>query len=266
MNRNAPIRIEVCIVVHTRSGWNSRTSDSESRCLRSCRWRWRSSHTGLSSTPFMMNSTRNAGRMPIHSITRQPMSVPCVDQRIAELEDERREQEPHRVAALHHARRGAAQVRRPVLERQRHAGRPDAAHADAEQRADREQHPVRRREAAEEREQRVPEDREHQRALAAPAIGRRAGADAAGDAEDQRDRAERARERLVDGEAALNVDEQKRQDGEVEAVEHPAEVGADERLPLRRGDLAIPGASGRAVPRRGTRGPSVRDDTFVAGC
>jgi len=163
-----------------------------------------------------------------------------VHERIPELKHERREQEPHRVAALHHARRRAAQVRRPVLERERHAGRPHAAHADAEERADREQHPIGGRKAAEEGEERVPQDRKHQRTLAAPAIRGRPGADAAGDAEDQRDRTEQARQRGIDREAPLNVDEQKRDDGEVESVEHPGHVGAEKRLPLRGRDVAVP--------------------------
>ena len=161
---------------------------------------------------------------------------------IDELKHERRQEKPHRVPALHHARRRAAQVRRPVLERERHARGPHAAHADAEERADREEHPVRRREAAEEREQRVPQNGKHQRAFAAPAIGRGAGADAAGDAEDQRDRAEQARERGIHREAPPDVDEQERDDREIESVEHPPHVGAGECLPLRGGDFAIPDA------------------------
>ena len=168
---------------------------------------------------------------------------------IDELKHERRQQKPHRVSALHHARRRAAQVRRPVLERERHARGPHAAHADAEQGADREQHAIGGREAAEEREQGVPQNREHQRTLAAPAIRRRAGADAAGHAEDQRDGPERAGESGADGEAPLNVDEQKRENREVETVQHPAKIGGDERLPLFAGDFTVPGF-GRRAPRR----------------
>ena len=73
-------------------------------------------------------------------------------QRVSELEHEGREQQAKGVPALHHARRSAAQVGRPVLERERHAGSPDAAHADAEQGAAGEQHAVGRGEAAEEGE------------------------------------------------------------------------------------------------------------------
>src|SRR5262249_25728625 len=81
-----------------------------------------------------------------------------------------------------------------------------------------------------------------QRAFAAPAIGRRPGADAAGDAEDQRDRAEQSGQRRVDGEAAPDVDEQEGDDREVEPVEYPPEIGAGERLPLGWRDVTIPGA------------------------
>ena len=82
--------------------------------------------------------------------------------------------------------------------------RPRPTHADAEQRADREQHRVRRREAAEDENNSAQNER-HQRALPAPAIRRRAGADAADDPEEERDGPKRAGQRLVDGEAALNV-------------------------------------------------------------
>jgi len=57
-------------------------------------------------------------------------------------------------------------------------------------------------------------------------------------------------------EAALNVDEEKRQDGEVEAVEHPSHVGADERLPLSRRDPRdTTRQSVGGMPRRDWRGP-----------
>jgi len=44
--------------------------------------------------------------------------------------------------ALQQPRRNAAELARPVFERQRHAGRPHAAHADAKQAAEGEQHDV----------------------------------------------------------------------------------------------------------------------------
>ncbi len=166
------------------------------------------------------------------------------DERVGELIHERRQHESDRVARLQHPGRDPAQVRRPVLERQRHAGRPHAAHADSEERAEQEQHPIRRREPAEERKQRVPQDGKHQRTLAAPPIRGRAGADAADDAEEQRDGRERAERRLVHAERALNIDEQKAEDRVVESVEHPPKERGKKRLPLISGDLPVPGASG----------------------
>ncbi len=128
----------------------------------------------------------------------------------------------------------------PVFERQRHSGRPHPAHPDPEQGAQREEHAVGIREAAEKREQRIPEDGEEQRRLAAPPVGGGARSHAAEHAADQRDAAERARQRLADREAALNVDQQEGQDREVERVEHPPEVGRGERAPLRRRDFPVP--------------------------
>ena len=52
---------------------------------------------------------------------------------------------------------------------------------------------------------------------------------------------------LLIGEAVLDVDEQEREDGEVEPVERPAEERREKCPPLCRIDLAIPGS---AVNRR----------------
>ena len=128
---------------------------------------------------------------------------------------------------------------RPVFERQRHPGRPHPAHADAEEAAEGEQHHVGGRGAAQEREGGVPGDRKQDRALAAVAIGERAGADAADHPEQQRDRAEQPGQRLVHREALLDVGEDEGEDGEVERVEHPGGEGGEEGLPLSGGHLVL---------------------------
>src|SRR4029453_18319499 len=103
-------------------------------------------------------------------------------------------------------------------------------HADAEQPAEREQHHVAAREPAQKREQRVPRDRKENRPLASPAIGRSAGADATDDAEEERDGAEQTRERFVDREALLDVDQNEGQDGKIKAAEHPPEERGGKRF------------------------------------
>jgi hypothetical protein len=116
-----------------------------------------------------------------------------------------------------------------MLEGERHAGRPLAAHADAEERPAGEEHGVGGREAAEHREQREPHDREHQWQLASPPIRRGARRRSADQTEHQRDGAQRAGQRVVDRKAALNIGKHKREDGEVEPVEHPSEERGGKR-------------------------------------
>ena len=74
MKMKAPIMIEVCTVVGSTARENSRPSEMGSRSRRFIRCRWRSSHTGLSFTRFMMKRTSSAGSTPIHNIARQPRS------------------------------------------------------------------------------------------------------------------------------------------------------------------------------------------------
>ena len=88
-----------------------------------------------------------------------------------------------------------------------------------------------------------------ERPLAAPPICRRSGADAAHHAQEQRGGAEEADERAGDAEMALDIDEQKRQDGEVKPVEQPPEVGGQEGSPLRGSHQREPGRVPGAVHR-----------------
>src|SRR5262245_8097554 len=69
-----------------------------------------------------------------------------LERRKDEVKDERRHDESPLPAALQQAGGDPAQARGPVLEDERHPGRPLATHADAEQRTEPEQHRVRRRE------------------------------------------------------------------------------------------------------------------------
>ncbi len=142
-----------------------------------------------------------------------------------------------------------------MLEDERHSGRPLAAHADAEERAQREQHRVRRREAAEKREEREPHDRQHQGKLAAPLVRGGAGRDATDQAHDERDGAQRAGQRAIDGEAVLDVDQDEGHDVEVERIDDPSEKHRPEGAPLIAADLSIPGSCLRwncrsVVPKR----------------
>ena len=85
------------------------------------------------------------------------------------------------------------------------------------------------------------------------AIG--AGDRAAHEPHHQRDRAERAGQRAIHGEALLDVDEDEGEDVEVERVDDPPEEHRPERAPLILGDLPVPGAGilGRVGSGGGTR-------------
>jgi len=61
---------------------------------------------------------------------------------------------------------------------------------------------------------------------------------------EQRDRSERAREHGVDAKGALNVDEDERENREVESVEGPSKEGARERAPLIARQFAVPASVG----------------------
>src|SRR4029078_4365915 len=96
------------------------------------------------------------------------------------------------------------------------------------------------RQPAEEGEQRVPENRKDQRRFTAPPVGGGACAHPTQHAADQGDTAERTRERLAHGEASLDVHEQKRENREIERVEHPRHVRGRYRAPLWWCDVLIP--------------------------
>ena len=85
--------------------------------------------------------------------------------------DDRRQAVADRPAALHDAERLAAMLLRPRLADQRRAARPLAAHAEAEQHAEDRELPEVLREAACEREDRIEQDAERQRARASELVG-----------------------------------------------------------------------------------------------
>ena len=171
--------------------------------------------------------------------------------RIERREHRSRDDVSPAVAALQEARDDAAQPGRPVLDHQRHARRPLATHPNPKQRPEGEEHRVGGRESAERREHREPEDRQHQRQLAAPSIRSRASKRSADQAHHQRDRAQDPGQEAVNRERPLDVDQDEGEDREVEPVEHPAEKRRPERAPLIAVDLAVP----RRRCRRRTRRP-----------
>ena len=189
----------------------------------------------------MIHATSSDGRHadPHH---RPPAGVAVVHSRVDEREGERREHEARGVAALQHARHFAAQPRGPRFERERHARGPRAAHADAEERAADEEHGIGAGESAEERERRIPQNRRHQRDLAAPAIGERCptrcrrscGTSAS------RCRAQPASALFTVKLRWMSTSRNVRM-VKSNTVEHPAEIGREEGLPLVGGDVAPPG-------------------------
>ena len=155
-----------------------------------------------------------------------------VEPRIQHPECEGREQIAHRVAFLQQAGKQAAQPRRCGFERKRRTDAPLAAHADAEQHAQEQEHAVARRKAAQHRNDGVEHDVDHQRNAATEPIGHEA----------EHDRAERAhgkghRDRQRDlrscfAERAGDVVENQREDEEVEGVERPPEKAGEHGIPL----------------------------------
>ena len=154
--------------------------------------------------------------------------------------DDARQQKADAPRALQHAAHKAARADRPLLHRERRACRPFRAHADAEEGTEDQQEEESRREARDEIANRVPEDRDHQRRLAADTVGEPARCDGAdqphpqGQREDDRDFGRRNLEFVGD-----RLDDQQK-DGEVERVERPAQPGRPPRIPLVLGRLAPP--------------------------
>ncbi len=147
------------------------------------------------------------------------------DDRIKEIIDDGSDQIAARISRLQDARHEAARLGRNRFHCERGADAPFAAHGDAEERAQDEEHGETAGEAGRESEHRVAQDVGHQRRTPAVAVG--------GAAEDEgADRAhgERQDEREGDGrdlgvEFGRDVADDEHHQEEVEGVEHPAEIG-----------------------------------------
>ena len=145
-----------------------------------------------------------------------------------------------------------------MLEDERHAGRPLAAHAEAEQRADARTasrttvaNPLRNANSENHRTDSISGSLRPHLSAAVPAIvpptSRMISVTVP----------ERAGERAIDGEALLDVDDDEREDVEVERVDDPAKEHGPEGAPLIARDLPIPGQSAGGVaddPGDGGRG------------
>ena len=129
----------------------------------------------------------------------------------------------------------------PALGDERGARRPRAAHPESEQKPEERELPDGLRQAARRREQRIHQDARDDAGPAAAAIGERAEEDTAERRRRQRERAERAAHGLRDAEVGDDRRQHHRIHHDVEAVEHPAERGRDERaLRCRRGGAKPP--------------------------
>ena len=126
----------------------------------------------------------------------------------------------------------AARLRRDRLHRERAAEAPFAAHGDAEQRPQDQEHNEVRREGGERADDRVAEDVQHQGRLASPPVAEAAEDEGADEPHRQRQEERVGHRRNLDAELLGDVLEQKGQEEEVEGVEHPAEKCGEDGHPL----------------------------------
>ena len=125
-----------------------------------------------------------------------------------------------------------ARLRRNGFHRERAAKAPFAAHGDAEQRAQDQKDREVRRESGKRAEDRIAEDIQHQRRLASPSVAEPAEDEGADEPHRQRQEQGVGHRRHLDAELLGDVLEQEGQQEEVEGVEHPAEIGGEDRLLL----------------------------------
>ncbi len=136
---------------------------------------------------------------------------------------DRGEQEAGGITALQDAGDDAARLRRNQFHRQRTAEAPFAAHRDAEQRAQRQEHPQARREGGERADHGIAGDVEHQRRLAPPLVADLAEDEGADEAHRQGEEQSVGDLRHPDAELLGDVLEQEGQKKEIEGVERPSE-------------------------------------------
>ena len=154
-----------------------------------------------------------------------------------------------RPRALDHAERLAAGLGPDQLGDQDRADGPLAAEADALEDAEHEQHLVARREARQEREDRVDADGEHQRARTADAVREDTTEDAADRRSGERDGGERAGRALADAEGRADRRQRQRQDDQVEGVQRVARERGLERLLPAAAEGAPPAPLWRPLDR-----------------
>jgi hypothetical protein len=161
-----------------------------------------------------------------------------IKQRIKQLKNNSRQHvSPHETT---HEQAGcnAPQLAGPMLQSQRQTRRPHAAHSNAEQRAECKEHGVVNGQAAQQAEERNPQDGQHQHGFSTEAVGRRANSKSTDQPEYQRSRAESSRESFIDRKTMLNIEKQKGEDREIEAVEEPPKKSGEEGAPLRKGQIS----------------------------
>ena len=164
----------------------------------------------------------------------RPPADRVVAERAAEEQPvgDRGQQKAGRITALQDSRHQPARLRRDRLHRQRTAEAPFAAHGDAEQRPQDQEHDEVRREGGEGAEDRVAEDVQHQRRFASPPVAEAAEDEGADEPHRQRQEERIGDRRDLDAELLGDVLEQEGQEEEIERVEHPAEEGGGDRLLL----------------------------------
>ena len=190
-----------------------------------------------------IQSVRRAGNTPSRNITRHAFGP--IGKMKNQATDARKNPTPK--PRLHQADALAAILVGPQLGDDRGAGHPFRADGDADQEAqDRERQPV-PGEGADAGHDRVGQDREQHGALAADVVGDHAADQPADAPAEQRERDHRAgvdRDlrilRRIEQLVERHADRDHQRVGLV-AVEQPAEIGGDQRVPLALVERAVPG-------------------------
>jgi hypothetical protein len=168
-------------------------------------------------------------------------------ERANEEPDQRGQEKSDSEAALHQAGALAAGVVRPHLGGDRGPGRPFRADRDADQETqERKRHPVPRK-RAQSGDQRIGQDGIDHRPAAADIVGQDTAQNAADAPTKQRDRDDGPgigrdlRELRGIEQLAQRHPDREDQGESLIAVEHPAQIGGSERLPLDAGERNVPG-------------------------
>jgi hypothetical protein len=130
---------------------------------------------------------------------------------------------------------------RPDLGDEGRSGRPLAAHAQPEHEAEEGELGHALRQATGEARERVDQDRRHQRAGAAHAVGNHPECQAADGGSGERERVQEPGLGLAEPEVEHQLREHHGIEHHVHGVEHPAQASRDQRASLRRADRLWPG-------------------------